>query len=109
MQNQRKFITRFLFVVGIFGGILFFPVLLDHHHNCAFDWLRCRVWYGGNHSENQRELNSANQISADQNDILSEYLKLHSWIWWFSVGLVAAVILNETTKRKISENNNQEE
>ncbi len=104
-------LTNILLTVGIVGSLIFFPIQMKHNHNCLFDWFQCYLEHSaqsgpaasGHHFNDYSEFSVTETMT--EGTMLDDYLRVHSWLWWASIGLVGYILLTKTKQRNKSSKN----
>lgn len=88
MKNLKlKYFVLVFFLIGLLGGILFFPVNLNDQYTCLYHRL------SGTEHVHDAVHHSEMLMGGGNHDLLDAYVASYAVYWWASLAVIAIAII----------------
>ena len=88
LNKKSKYPFLIFLLLGLFGGLLFFPVQLSDGYTCFYHRIFDNDHPVMHHAQHQKLLN----MHSSGHEFMDRYIHSYAWFWWGSLALLAFTI-----------------
>lgn len=88
INKKSKYVIIIFMILGLFGGLLFFPVQLSDGYTCFYH----RIFDNDHPAMFHAHHAKMQDINAADHQLIDMYINTYAWFWWGSLAMIAFTI-----------------